>query len=77
MAGVLGTLLAVNVLVSAIVPSWAYLPTILGVAALAVLGASWCWVALFLSYAPQEPPDEWVQKMQARAAARAARPREK
>lgn len=40
------------------------------------LGAAWCWVALFLSYAPQEPPEEWVKKMQARAAARAARPRE-
>jgi membrane protease YdiL (CAAX protease family) len=39
MAGVLGTLVAANVLVSAIVPSWAYLPAILGVAALAVLGA--------------------------------------
>jgi hypothetical protein len=49
----------------------------LPVMVLAVLASSWCWVALFLSYAPQEPPDEWVQKMQARAAARAARPREK
>jgi hypothetical protein len=39
-------------------------------------GAAWCRVALFLSYAPQEPPEEWVRKMQARAAARAARPRE-
>jgi hypothetical protein len=40
------------------------------------LGAAWCWVALFLSYAPQEPPDEWVKKMQARAANRVARPPE-
>ncbi len=43
---------------------------------LAWLGAAWCWVALFLSYAPLEPPDDWVRRMQARAAARAARPRE-
>jgi hypothetical protein len=65
---------AVLVLVASAFVGWPYgLPAM----ALAVLGASWCWVALFLSYAPQEPPDEWVQKMQARAAARAARPRKK
>ena len=41
----------------------------------APLASSFCCVALYLSYAPQEPPEEWVRKMQARAAARAARPR--
>ncbi len=49
----------------------AALPTLLA----APLASSFCWVALYLSYAPQEPPEEWVRKMQARAAARAARPR--
>ena len=65
---------ALLLLVASAFVGWPYgLPAMV----LAVCGASWCWVALFLSYAPQEPPDEWVQKMQARAAARAARPREK
>jgi hypothetical protein len=49
----------------------AALPTLLA----APLASSFCWVALYLSYAPQEPPEEWVRKMQARAAAHAARPR--
>ncbi len=40
------------------------------------LGAAFCWVALFVTFAPQEPPEEWVKKMQARAANRAAKPRE-
>jgi hypothetical protein len=45
-------------------------------APVAWLCSVFCWVALHLSFAPQEPPDEWVRKMQARAAARAAKPRE-
>jgi hypothetical protein len=45
-------------------------------APVAWLCSAFCWVALHLSFAPQEPPDEWVRKMQARAAARAAKPRE-
>jgi hypothetical protein len=45
-------------------------------APIAWLCSAFCWVALHLSFAPQEPPDEWVRKMQARAAARAAKPRE-
>ena len=53
-------------------PPWAT-PTLF----LASLAASFCWVALYLSFAPREPADEWVQKMQARAAARVAAPAEK
>ena len=41
------------------------------------LVAAFCWVALFVSYAPQNPPEEWVRKMQARAASRVASPAEK
>jgi hypothetical protein len=40
------------------------------------LVAAFCWVALFVSYAPQNPPEEWVRKMQARAASRVATPAE-
>jgi hypothetical protein len=40
------------------------------------LAGAFCWVALFVSFAPQEPPEEWVKKMQARAANRAAKPRD-
>jgi hypothetical protein len=40
------------------------------------LAAAFCWVALFVSYAPQNPPEEWVRKMQARAASRVATPAE-
>jgi hypothetical protein len=62
----------IPLLVASAFVGWPYgLPAMV----LAVFGASWCWVALFLCYAPQEPPDEWLQKMQARAAARAAPPR--
>jgi hypothetical protein len=49
----------------------AAIPTLLA----APLLSSFCAVALYLSYAPQEPPEEWIRKMQARAAARAAKPR--
>ena len=49
----------------------AAIPTLLA----APLVSSFCAVALYLSFAPQEPPEEWIRKMQARAAARAARPR--
>ncbi len=41
------------------------------------LAAAFCWVALFVSFAPQNPPEEWVRKMQARAASRVASPPEK
>jgi hypothetical protein len=40
------------------------------------LAAAGCWVSLYLSYAPQEPNEEWVRKMQERAASRVARPAE-
>jgi len=43
----------------------------------AMLAAACCWVALYLSYAPREPNEEWYRKMQARAASRVARPAEK
>ncbi len=43
----------------------------------AALGAAFCWVALYLSYAPREPNEEWYRKMQARAASRVAAPPEK
>ena len=43
----------------------------------AALAAACCWVALYLSYAPREPKEEWYRKMQARAASRVARPAEK
>jgi len=43
----------------------------------AALAAACCWVALYLSYAPREPNEEWYRKMQARAASRVARPAEK
>ena len=39
---------------------------------LAWLGSAFCWVALYLSFAPREPSEEWYRKMQKRAAARAA-----
>ena len=39
---------------------------------LAWLGSAFCWVALYLSFAPQEPSEEWYRRMQERAAARAA-----
>jgi hypothetical protein len=38
--------------------------------------STFCWVALYLSFAPQEPPEAWVRKMQERAASRVARPPE-
>jgi hypothetical protein len=49
------------------------------VAALLVssLASAVCWVALYLSYAPREPNEEWYRKMQARAASRVAAPPEK
>ena len=40
------------------------------------LGSAFSWVALYLSFAPQEPSEEWYRKMQERAAARAAKPPE-
>ncbi len=43
----------------------------------AALAAAFCWVALYLSYAPREPNEEWYRKMQERAASRVARPAEK
>jgi hypothetical protein len=43
----------------------------------AALVAACCWVALYLSYAPREPNEEWYRKMQARAASRVARPAER
>jgi hypothetical protein len=43
----------------------------------AALAAACCWVALYLSYAPREPNEEWYRKMQARAASRVAAPPEK
>ncbi len=50
-------------------PPWAVLTLFL-----ASLGASFCWVALYLSFAPREPAEEWYRKMQARAASRVAAP---
>ncbi len=47
------------------------------VLAVASLAAAGCWVALYLSYAPREPNEEWYRKMQARAASRVASPAEK
>ena len=41
------------------------------------LAAACCWVALYLSYAPREPNEEWYRKMQARAASRVAAPPER
>jgi len=43
----------------------------------AALAAAFCWVALYLSYAPREPNEEWYRKMQERAASRVARPAER
>lgn len=43
----------------------------------AALAAAWCWVALYLSYAPREPNEAWYRKMQARAASRVAAPPER
>jgi hypothetical protein len=42
----------------------------------AALAAAFCWVALYLSFAPREPNEEWYRKMQARAASRVAAPPE-
>ncbi len=42
----------------------------------AALASACCWVALYLSYAPREPNEEWYRKMQARAASRVAAPPE-
>ena len=39
---------------------------------LAWLGSAFCWVALYLSFAPQELSEDWYRTMQERAAARAA-----
>ena len=39
---------------------------------LAWLGSAFCWVALYLSFAPKEASEEWYRRMQERAAARAA-----
>ena len=44
---------------------------------MASLSAAFCRVALYLSFAPQEPAEEWYQKMQARAASRVAAPADK
>lgn len=43
----------------------------------AALAAAFCWVGLYLSYAPREPNEEWYRKMQARAASRVAAPPER
>jgi hypothetical protein len=62
-------LLAVPVIVTGDVAAAALL--------VASLGSAVCWVALYLSYAPREPNEEWYRKMQARAASRVAAPPEK
>jgi len=49
-------------------------PTARLVLLLAWFGSAFSWVALYLSFAPQEPSEEWYRKMQTRAAARAAEP---
>ena len=53
-------------------PPWAVPVVLFG-----PLCAAFCWVALYLSYAPREPAEEWYRKMQARAASRVAAPADK
>jgi hypothetical protein len=49
-------------------------PLATAVMLLAWLGSSFCWVALYLSYAPPEAPGDWRRQMQGRTAAAGGSP---
>lgn len=68
---------AVPAVVLLVIPLYMEPPWAVPVLVIASVSAAFCWVALYLSFAPHEPADEWYQKMQARAASRVAAPAEK
>jgi hypothetical protein len=51
-------------------------PTVELALLLAWLGSTFCWVALYLSFAPRELSEEWYRRMQERATTRPAQPPE-